>query len=353
MGSLRCASIGLALCAIAACGDDEGGSASDAAPQSDGAGPFDWESVEEISNQDGVIVERVTYRSDGLLIHGQVCRPSRAGAHRVVVFNHGGFDGLAGDPVYQMGNCEMTASQLGVWIGSDFRGEGDSEGAIEMCQGEVDDVLAMIDVALRQEYADPDRVVMMGGSNGGCITLRALQRGAPVHAAADIFGPTDLAAAHAFWLEQIEAGAPMADFIAEVVDIVETATGGTPDQVPEAYRMRSPLLFIEDLPAGIPLLALHGVDDPLIPVTQGCALAEAAGLESYHLDENQQEVATAPAACEEADLTWIETARPSGIWPGSRYFVAYDLLGHDADGPEGAAMLADLITFMAAKTPPE
>ena len=64
-------------------------------------------------------------------------------------------------------------------MSSEYRGEGGSEGRKEVCLGEVDDVLQMLAIADVQPYVKPDRVLMWGGSHGGCVTLRAIERGAP------------------------------------------------------------------------------------------------------------------------------------------------------------------------------
>src|SRR5262245_45574824 len=186
---------------LAGCGT-EGGPTTPATPA-----PLAWESVTRTTDSASLIIEKVAYRSNGLRIFGQVCRPASAGPHPVMVVNHGGFAGLGDE--WNGGVCRQTASQLGyVVVESSYRGEDGSEGTIELCLGEVDDVLRMLEIVLAQPYADRRRVVMWGGSHGGCITTRAFQRGAPVHAAVDVFGPTDAAATYAFWQAQVNAGSP-------------------------------------------------------------------------------------------------------------------------------------------------
>jgi dienelactone hydrolase len=224
-----------------------------------------WESVLRTTDTASVVIEKVSYRSGALRVFGQVCRPASAGPHPVMVLNHGGFEGLAGE--WNGGMCRNAAEQLGyVVVESSYRGEDGSEGRIEICLGEVDDVLAMLDIALQQPYADRRRVVMWGGSHGGCITTRAFQRGAPVHAAADVFGPGDLAATFAFWQAQIAAGSPYAQVYRDLVDVTTRAAGGTPAQVPAAYAARSPARFAADLARRPePFLIVHGVTDLLVP----------------------------------------------------------------------------------------
>lgn len=344
------------LALLAACGSDGGGDGGGGGGGDAGGGPGSgdaaapgWESVEVVFDDGQVVTERVTYRSGGLLIEGQVCRPAEGGPYPVVVFNHGGFMGLGVDPM--SGNCVDSARAGYLWIGSSYRGEDGSEGEVEVCLGEVDDVLAMLDIALAQPYADRQRVVMWGGSHGGCITTRAVQRGAPVHAAADVFGPTDLASNYQFWVDAIEAGSPQSAAYQQLVAVVDGAIGGPPADYPDEYAARSPARF--ELPAALPLLVTHGTIDELVPVAQSCDLvAGAGGFTAFHLDGSQLEVSSPPAGCEEAGLTWSAGPRPTPDWPGGRYLVVYDQLGHSFDGAAGNAMLSDLVTFLLAKLPP-
>jgi dienelactone hydrolase len=311
-----------------------------------------WESVLRTTDSASVVIEKVAYRSGGLRVFGQICRPASAGPHPVMVVNHGGFEGLGAE--WNGGMCRNVAEQQGyVAVESSYRGEDGSEGRIEICLGEVDDVLAMLDVVLQQPYADRRRVVMWGGSHGGCITTRAFQRGAPVHAAVDVFGPADLAATFAFWQAQIAAGSPFVKVYQDLVDLTTRAAGGTPAQVPAAYAARSPVRFADDLARRPePFLIVHGVTDPLVPAIESCQLAARAGaFTSWHLAA-APEVAlpTPPPACAAEALSWSTAPRPPG-WPGARYLLIYDTAGHSFDGPGGQAMVSDLVTFLVARTP--
>ncbi len=57
-----------------------------------------------------------------------------------------------------------------------------------------------------EPYADPKHAYMSGLSHGGCITTRAVQRGAPVQLAIDMFGPADWAIDYEGWVAGIAAG---------------------------------------------------------------------------------------------------------------------------------------------------
>ena len=338
------AALGAALALLAGCGHD--------APQSPTPSPPAWETVERTLADASIVIEKVSYRSQGLRVFGQVCRPVAAGPHPVMVWNHGGFEGLGGE--WNGGLCADSARRGYVVVESSYRGEDGSQGAVEVCLGEVSDVLSLLEVALAQPYADRARVVMWGASHGGCITTRAFQRGAPVHAAVDVFGPSEWTTNYAFWREQVAQGSPYRDAYASLMSTLERAVGGTPERVPEGYAARSPARFAADLARRPePFMALHGVEDLLVPAAQSCLLAGAAGgFEAYHVSASPEVVlANAPVGCAGAALTWRAGPRPSPAWPGRRYLLVYDTVGHNTDGLAGQALILDATTFVITKTP--
>ncbi|MFH1064174.1 MAG: alpha/beta fold hydrolase [Candidatus Woesearchaeota archaeon] len=66
----------------------------------------------------------------------------------------------------------------------DFQGHGDSEGAFEeqTIHQQVDDVFAALDFVSELEYADPDRIMVIGTDIGGNIALLAAARDARIKA---------------------------------------------------------------------------------------------------------------------------------------------------------------------------
>lgn len=325
------------------------GATLDAAPgtdsiEIDAPGAPTWLTVTPVANNAGVIENDLTYASGSLVIHARECRPNDGVAHPLAIYNHGGFLGLAADPEASL--CEQTAQFGYVWLGSSYRGEDGSTGSVEVCLGEVDDVLAMLAIARTQPYVNADKVVMYGGSHGGCITLRALQRGAPIVAAADLFGPTDWTALDNFWHARIDANDPLKSTYQQLSQVLEQAAGGTPAAVPTAYDARSPLHFIADVPAALPIFVAQGAADTIVPDLQSCNLAAPLATASYHDDGAGHELATAPAGCDA--LAVIPTPRPTS-WPGARYLVVYDGLGHETQSAAAQVMLQDVAGFLMAR----
>lgn len=312
--------------------------------------PNQWESVQTLYQDVFLLREKVMYRSGGLKIFGQICRPNRAGQFPIVVWNHGGFEGL------QVGDanlCQNLAFLGYVVLMSSYRGEDGSEGRIEVCQGEVDDVLQMLAIGRTMPYANPNRVAVAGGSHGGCISLRAVQKGAPAQVLIDLFGPTDWISEY----QQLEQLATSGDSNQKrasqtLIPLLQTALGGTPAQTPQSYRVRSPIEYAASLsnwPGS--MLVVHGALDWLVLPGQSCNLVKAVGgFTSFRISANNTTSTTAPAGCEAAGLTWAGGEVPRGNWGGKRYLLVYDNFGH-GDGEQSNLALLDVLNYLGNKFP--
>ncbi len=312
--------------------------------------PNQWESVQTLYQDVFLLREKVSYRSGGLRIFGQICRPNRAGQFPIVVWNHGGFEGLqAGDENL----CQNLAFLGYLVLMSSYRGEDGSEGSIEVCQGEVDDVLEMLAIGRTMPYANPNRVAVAGGSHGGCISLRAVQRGAPAQVLIDIFGPTDWTAEYQ-QLEQLAASGDATKKQAgqTLLALLNAALGGTPVQALQNYKVRSPIEYAANLsnwPGS--MLVVHGALDWLVLPNQSCNLARAVGqFTSFRIQANNTTSTTPPTGCEAAGLSWAGGEVPRGNWGGKRYLLVYDNFGH-GDGEQGNLALLDALNYLGNKLP--
>lgn len=328
-----------------ASGDASSSSSSSTSSSSGGdASTSAWETVEPLAAEGDWVAEKVSYRSGALKIFGRVCRPKAAGKFKTLVLNHGGFEGHG---PFNKDGCANLVKNGYVMLESSYRGEDGSEGKIEVCLGEVDDVLAMVDLSKRLPYVDGAKTVMAGLSHGGCITTRAVQRGAKVAAAADVFGPKDFVTEYAFLKASQQAGQ---GGLEPLIRILETATGGTPETKPDEYAKRSPLSFVADLdkfPG--PYTMVHGVKDILVPVRDTCRFAAVVkDTKSYHLNAALAVVTNDPQGCEGTNVAWLPGPKP-GAWPAPRYAVVYDDAGHEVTSQSGAAMYLDALGFLVAK----
>lgn len=312
--------------------------------------PTPWETRQVLFQSATVIREKVSYRSSNLKIFGQVCHPNRAGIFPVLIWNHGGFDGLKdGDEKF----CEAFAGFGYTFLMSSYRGEDGSEGTVEVCEGEVDDVLKMLEFGRTMSFANPDKVVVVGGSHGGCISLRAIQKGAPAQALVEFYAPTDWIAAYQQVQQLLSSSDATKKYVGQALDSVVTkALGGIPAIVPQQYLERSAIQDVSSLGnwAGS-ILVLHGVQDWLVLPSQSCDLVKAVGgFTNFHLNAANTSSDVAPLGCENAGLNWSANAVPKGNWQSKRYFMVYDEMGH-GDGNQYNQALTDTLDFIFAKVP--
>ncbi|MEU6490446.1 prolyl oligopeptidase family serine peptidase [Streptomyces sp. NPDC046994] len=119
---------------------------------------------------------------------------------------------------------------------------------------ELEDIAAVREWAVSSGLADPERLVLTGGSWGGYLTLLGL--GTQPDA----------------WTIGI-AAVPVADYVTAYHDEMEalkamdrTLLGGTPEEVPERFEASSPLTYVDAVKA--PVYISAGVNDPRCPIRQ-------------------------------------------------------------------------------------
>jgi dipeptidyl aminopeptidase/acylaminoacyl peptidase len=293
-------------------------------------------STEEITLErtNGVVVERVRYPSDGKTVEALVCRPDDPERHPLLLRNHGGFHGLANERTD--GICRALARAGYVVAGSSYRGEDSSQGKVEVCLGEVSDVQRLLTFLKAKPWVDPGRVVALGASHGGCITLELALREPSLRAAVDFFGVGDWAALDVFWHGQLEGTCPGDDQTCraqrrQLLARLEGATGGSPTEESDAFRARSPLMRLGSV--SVPLLFLHGAADVLVPLEQTCrkrSVLEAAGkaVLTWRLDAQLRPV-VGPSCGGDSRHDPLPVS-----WKGvSRALVIYEGQDHGFNGP--------------------
>ena len=118
---------------------------------------------------------------------------------------------------------------------------------------ELDDLVAAHETLVAAGIANPERVVLNGGSYGGYLTLLGLGRRPDLWAAGVAY------VAIADWRGLYEDGESLRDYQAALF-------GGTPDETPELHAEASPVTYVEQLSA--PLLIIQGRNDARCPARQ-------------------------------------------------------------------------------------
>ena len=233
-------------------------------------------------------VRVVSHEVDGLTHYGAILTPDTIdGSLPVGLYAHGGDAGTSVETALITIASATTLPDF-VWLVPSFRDEAlsfagaswRSDGPASPWDRDVDDALALIEVALEVESAaDPDRRAVLGFSRGGGVAMLMGARDPRIDRIVSFFGPTDF------------FGPFVRGVVAEALDGTTTDLPGldvleerfigplgrgelTIEGVrPELVR-RSPVLFAEDLP---PLQIHHGTDDPIVPVGQAQAMIAAMG----------------------------------------------------------------------------
>lgn len=222
---------------------------------------------------------RVTY-GPGPSQFGELCLPSGAGPHPVVVLIHGGFwraryrldlmDGL-GDDLARRGIASWNI---------EYRRVGEPGGG---WPGTFLDVARAVDqlAGLASHYdLDLARVVTLGHSAGGQLALwLAARPRVPVDAPVGLHATTDGKS------NTLPCQISAAVSLAGVVDLadgwrrnlgrgaVADLLGGGPDDVPDRYAAASPAAL---LPLGVPQALIHGGSDDIVPPALSRAYAGSA-----------------------------------------------------------------------------
>lgn len=305
-------------------------------------------SGEVILNQVKVKWQIGNYWSGGLRIYGLLCTPvSLKPPYPVAILNHG-LEFTQDSPghfvfpaIMDNGLTGCTTMAANGWLTaiSTYRGEyiretvitprvafggtpqiprrpytftATSEGNLELCLGEVDDVLNLLTAVRAQPVANAGHVLMWGHSHGSCITERAIERGAAVQIAVTLDGPTDFTT----WSNNNPILAP---------------TVAAQQARSSAYLGNNPAKL-----ADINFLRIHAAGDVTVTPDQGCELASRLpGVAAYYLNSNVTPPGTfsgAPPACAGYSIPWLygqllPDAGGSAPW-GQANFLLYSGLNH-------------------------
>jgi dipeptidyl aminopeptidase/acylaminoacyl peptidase len=194
----------------------------------------------------------------GQAVHGFLVRPAGDGPHPVMLRVHGGPHSVDMDRWAPDIQAHVDAGFLVAMV--NYRGsEGFGQAWRDELTGnvgflELEDVLAGLDDLVARGIADPARVVLAGWSWGGYVTLLGIGR-------------------HPERFVSAIAGVPVADYVSAYEDenpmlkaLDRALLGGSPSDVPDLYRERSPITYAEAVRG--PLLIMAGENDSRCPIRQ-------------------------------------------------------------------------------------
>jgi dipeptidyl aminopeptidase/acylaminoacyl peptidase len=178
----------------------------------------------------------------------------RNGQNAAIVYIHGG-------PASQSVNSfnrfiQHIVNQGYMVIAPNYRGstgygkDFQNANLFDMGGGDLQDVLAATDFLLATGYPDKKKLIVMGGTYGGYLSMMAVTKAPELWAAGVPIVP------FVNWFTEIENEDP-------ILQQSDLATMGDPKQKPDFFRARSPFFFVDQIKA--PLLLLAGGRDPRCP----------------------------------------------------------------------------------------
>jgi dipeptidyl aminopeptidase/acylaminoacyl peptidase len=204
----------------------------------------------------------------------------RNGEHPAIVYVHGG-------PTSQTMNTfnrfvQYMANQGYIVIAPNYRGstgygkEFQQANLFDMGGGDLQDVLAAADWIKQTGYVDPKKLILMGGSYGGYMTMMGVTKAPEMWAAGVPIVP------FVNWFTEIQNEDP-------VLQQSDLATMGDPVTNKKLYEDRSPINFVDRIKA--PLYLLAGGNDPRCPKTEAQQVVDAikkrGGVVEYKVYENE------------------------------------------------------------------
>ena len=204
----------------------------------------------------------------------------RNGEHPAIVFVHGG-------PTAQTMNAfnrfaQYMANQGYIVIAPNYRGstgygkEFQQANLFDMGGGDLQDVLAAADWIKQTGYVDPKKLILMGASYGGYMTMMGVTKAPEVWAAGVPIVP------FVNWFTEIQNEDP-------VLQQSDLATMGDLEKNKARYEDRSPINFVDQIKA--PLYLLAGGNDPRCPKEEAQQVVDAVkkrgGVVEYKVYENE------------------------------------------------------------------
>ncbi len=204
----------------------------------------------------------------------------RNGQHPAIVYVHGG-------PTSQTVNSfnrfiQHAANNGYIVIAPNYRGstgygkEFQQANLFDMGGGDLQDVIAAADWIKQTGYVDPKKLIVMGGSYGGYMSMMAVTKAPEVWAAGVPIVP------FVNYFTEIENEDP-------VLREMDLATMGDPVKDKARFEDRSPIFFVDKIKA--PLMLLAGGNDPRCPKSETLQVVEAikkqGGVADYKIYENE------------------------------------------------------------------
>ena len=177
--------------------------------------------------------------------------------YNCIVYNRGGNNNmgfLTGEEVAAM--CGVTNR---VVIASQYRGANGAQGKDEFGGADLEDVKTLVDMCDKEfRFVNIENLCMIGISRGGMMSYMVAREDERVKGIVAVSAVTDLVSSY-YEREDMR-------------DILHSAIGGSPEDLPEEYEKRSAINWTEEINASV--FIIHSKDDELVSHSQAKAMNE-------------------------------------------------------------------------------
>jgi dipeptidyl aminopeptidase/acylaminoacyl peptidase len=206
------------------------------------------------SRKEGVLLYLLTYMSEGLAVKGYLAVPELAVPCPALIFCRGGIRKVGMPRKRRI----MSMAERGYVVFAPFyRGNEGGEGRDEFGGEDRYDVCHAITLVRLLPEVKPGPVPLIGFSRGAFMALLAAKQ-------CDAVGPVVVWGGVSDLFDTYEERVDLRRMLKRVV--------GHPRKLPEAYKSRSPVFWIDEL--SVPILIVHGTADELVSVGHAWKLAE-------------------------------------------------------------------------------
>ena len=243
---------------LAACGTTNSSNSSNGANTTEQTPQTTQAPHVEVKTDGTYTVKEYDFDSNGKDIYARAFVPDASGRVPLVIFSHG-----LGANVEHEKEVQKTLAKAGIAVFS-FEFAGGSSSSAPMSEGlttemsvltEVQNLKDAIRIASGLEYVDPQKIYLMGSSQGGLVTALTAEEVTNI-AGLFLFYP-------AFSLpDDIRSSFPKLDEVPETFNLLGTKIGKK--YITDIYDM-DPYANLEKL--GMPVHIYHGKDDNIVPIT--------------------------------------------------------------------------------------
>lgn len=203
-----------------------------------------------------ILLEEITYWSDGLKVKGLLAAPIADGKYEGIIYLRGGMQHVG---MVRPARIAQFAAQGFVVFAPYYRGNRGGEGRDEFAGADRMDAVNAVDVLKQHPKMIVDRIHLFAFSRGGIMALWTAVLRDDIISVVTWSGVSDII----FTYNERK----------DMRRMMKRVIGGTPNSMPDEYRKRTVLFRVNEIDASV--LIIHGMKDDNVSFDQAILLEDA------------------------------------------------------------------------------